>query len=303
MNPWTPLVAATLGWGLSNVLSKAVLNADVDTFSFLPLRYGIGLLTLFAFLAGTGRIQRSEGHIWGKGTILGVINMSIPTILMTKGLEFIPATVGSLLIALIPIATVAAAHFVVPGERFKPRTLPGLLLSLVGVAFLVSGGVDLVSSLSDLILGVSLTTAGVLIAGVGGAVSRRFTLTTPSSALVLPQFVSGLATLLMVLAFFGEDTNLTTFEPSVWWLIIASGTLGTAVPFATFLFAAEVNPASRLALTGYVVPVLATVGAIMFLGESFTMIMIFGAVLILAGVYWSESAAKYVPTPGVRSTA
>jgi hypothetical protein len=31
--------------------------------------------------------------------------------------------------------------------------------------------------------------------------------------------------------------------------------------------------------------------------------MIFAAILILAGVYWSERAANYEPTPVVRSTA
>lgn len=303
MNPWTPLVAATLGWGLSNVLSKAVLNEDVDTFSFLPVRYLIGLLALTGFLAATGRLRRPEPGAWKKGALLGLINMSLPTMLMTKGLEFIPATVGSLLIALIPIATVAAAHFTVPGERFQPRTLPGLLLSLVGVMFLINGGIEVVPVLSDLVIGVSLTTAGVVLAGLGGAVSRRFTLTTPSSHLVLPQFVSGFLVLLVGLALFAPEGGISEIEPSVWWLILASGALGTAIPFAAFLFAAEHNPASRLAATGYVVPVLATVGAIVFLGETFTSEMLAGAALILAGVYWSERAARYVPTPGVRSTA
>lgn len=304
MNSWIPLIAATLGWGLSNVLGKAVLNDGVDTFTYLPLRYAIGLITLLGFLAATGRIQPVGPDAWKKGALLGLVNMSVPTMLMTKGLEFIPATVGSLLIALIPIATVSSAHFVVAGERFKARTLPGLIVSLVGVSFLIDGGIEVVPRVSDLIIGVVLTTLGVLLAGVGGAVSRRFALKTPPSQLVLPQFVVGLVSLLIALPLFGSgDSGISTISSDVWWLILASGTLGTAVPFAAILFAAEHSPASRLAITGYVVPVLATIGAILFLGESFSSIMIFAAILILAGVYWSERAANYEPTPVVRSTA
>ncbi|HEU4916231.1 MAG TPA: hypothetical protein VFV13_06675 [Acidimicrobiia bacterium] len=44
------------------------------------------------------------------------------------------------LVALIPIATVASAHFLVAGERFNPRSIPGLVLSLLGTALLVGLG-------------------------------------------------------------------------------------------------------------------------------------------------------------------
>ncbi|HEY5889475.1 MAG TPA: DMT family transporter, partial [Acidimicrobiia bacterium] len=137
MNPWPPLILAILGWGASNVLSKAVLNAGLDTFTFLPMRYAIAIVAVVIFLVGTKRWQKSGSGAWQKGVILGLVNMALPTMFMTRGFEYIPATVGSLLIALIPISTVAAAHFVVPGERFQVRTLPGLLVSLVGVGVLI----------------------------------------------------------------------------------------------------------------------------------------------------------------------
>jgi drug/metabolite transporter (DMT)-like permease len=302
MNPWTPLLLATLGWGASNVISKAVLNTGLDTFRFLPIRYLIGLLTLVTFLAATGRLHRPELRVWKAGAILGVLNMAVPTILMTKGLEYIPATMGSLLIALIPIATVIAAHWAVPGEKFRAGIIPGFLLSLCGVGLLVGGGFDVVPSPGSLLLGVGLTFAGVTLAGVGGAVSRRFSVQISPARLVLPQFIFGLLALLVGLAIVGGGRS-STIDANLWWLLLASGVVGTALPFAAFLFAAEINPASRLAVVGYTVPVLGTIGALIFLGESFTGIMVVGAVLILAGVALSERMANYIPTPGTRSTA
>ena len=302
MNPWTPLLLATFGWGASNVLSKAVLNSGLDTFRFLPIRYVVGLVTLIVFLATTGRLHRPEWRVWKLGAVLGLLNMAIPTLLMTKGLEFIPATMGSLLISLIPIATVTAAHFVVPGERFRPHILPGFLISLLGVALLVSGGVEVVSSLATLLTGVGLTFAGVTLAGVGGAISRRFTIEVSPARLVLPQFAFGLLALLVGLAVVGGGRP-SPIDANLWWLLAASGVIGTALPFAAFLFAAEINPASRLAITGYTVPVIGTIGALIFLGEAFTGVMVVGALLILAGVYLSERIARYVPAPGSQSAA
>ncbi|MEX1037538.1 MAG: DMT family transporter [Acidimicrobiia bacterium] len=302
MNPWTPLLLATFGWGASNVLSKAVLNTGLDTFRFLPIRYFVGLLTLIAFLAATGRLHRPELRVWKAGAILGVLNMAVPTILMTKGLEYIPATMGSLLISLIPIATVTAAHWVVPGEEFRSRIIPGFVLSLCGIGLLVGGGVEVAPSPNTLLLGVGLTFAGVMLAGLGGAVSRRFSVQISPARLVLPQFIFGLLALLIGLAIVGGGRP-SAIDGSLWWLLVASGVVGTALPFASFLFAAEINPASRLAIIGYTVPVLGTIGALIFLGESFTWIMVVGAILILAGVSLSERMAGYVPTPGTRSTA
>ncbi|CAN5771805.1 hypothetical protein BH23ACT4_BH23ACT4_13250 [soil metagenome] len=302
MNPWTPLFLATLGWGASNVISKAVLNTGLDTFRFLPIRYLIALVTLVAFLAATGRLNRPEWRVWKAGAILGILNMAVPTLLMTKGLEYIPATMGSLLIALIPIATVVAAHWAVPGERFRAKIIPGFVISLCGVGLLVGGGFDIVPSPGTLLLGVGLTFAGVTLAGAGGAVSRRFCIQISPARLVLPQIVVGLLALLVGLAVVGGG-RASTIDGNLWWLLLASGVIGTALPFAAFLFAAEVNPASRLALIGYTVPVLGTIGALVFLGESFTGLMVVGAVLILAGVALSERMANYVPTPVTRSTA
>jgi drug/metabolite transporter (DMT)-like permease len=302
MNPWLPLILAVVGWGASNVLGKAVLNSGLDTFTYLPIRYTIAIIAVGIFLVGTRRWQQPGASAWGKGAILGLVNMSLPTMFMTRGFEYIPASVGSLLIALIPIATVAAAHFVVPGERFQMRTLPGLLVSLLGVGLLIDGGQAVVPSRSDLILGVVLVTVGVMIGGLGGAVSRRFARVTPATQLIIPQFTTGLVALLLGFAVFGETTS-TPIDPNVWRLILASGIIGTAVPFAAFLFAAELNPASRLGATGYIVPIIATVGAVVFLGETFTATMLAAAVLILFGVFWSEKAARYVPAPGARTTA
>jgi probable blue pigment (indigoidine) exporter len=279
-----------------------VLNSGLDTFRFLPIRYLIGLVTLVVFLASTGRLHRPEWRVWKLGAVLGLLNMSIPTLLMTKGLEFIPATMGSLLISLIPIATVTAAHFVVPGEGFRPHILPGFLISLFGVALLVTGGVEVVSSLATLLAGVGLTFAGVTVAGVGGAISRRFTIEVSPARLVLPQFAFGLLALLIGLAVVGGGRS-SPIDANLWWLLAASGVAGTALPFAAFLFAAEINPASRLAITGYTVPVVGTIGALIFLGEAFTGVMVVGALLILAGVYLSERMALYAPAPGSQSAA
>jgi drug/metabolite transporter (DMT)-like permease len=298
MNPWVPLASATLGWAAGSVLTRAVLVRGVSTWTMIPLRMGFALVTLFVVIAATRRFWTTDPVAWRKGLVLGPVAMAFPMILMTLAFEDLPVSLGGLLVALIPLSTIAAAHFLVDGERFQMRALPGLLIALVGSAILVGVGGGSLEGVGNLGRGVLFMLGGVTLAGIGGALSRRYALAVPSNDLVLPQFAVNtfLVSVLLPLIF---DFDVRTVDVVDWWLIAGIGVIGTTLAFASFLVAAGVNPASRLALIGYAIPVLAVILAVIFLDERITLSIVAGAVLILAGVLIAERATKHVPEPGV----
>ncbi|MFZ0015036.1 MAG: DMT family transporter [Acidimicrobiia bacterium] len=298
MNPWSPLVAATVGWAASAVLSRAILLRGVNTWTLIPIRMVLALLTLGVVISLTGRFIHTNGDAWRRGLVLGTVAMAFPMVLMTLATEDLPVSLGSLLIALVPLATIGAAHFLVEGERFRAKALPGLLIALTGSALLVGIGGGSVEGVGNLWRGVTLILAGVLMAGIGGALSRRFALEVPSDQLVLPQFTVNTLVVAVVLPLF-FDFNTATIDGTSWLLLIALGVLGTTVAFTSFLIGAGLNPASRLALTGYAVPVVAVALAVTFLGEKLTPAIVGGAILIIIGVVLAERSTKHVPEPGV----
>lgn len=279
-------------------MSRAVLVEGVDPFTLVPIRMVFAMVTLGVILAFNARFRHSSRLAWKRGLILGTASMAFPMTLMTIGLNDLPVTLGGLLIALIPIATIAAAHFIVDGERFQMASLPGLLIALAGSALLVGIGGGTIEGVGNLWRGVSFTLAGVVMAGVGGAFARRFALEVPSNELVLPQFTVNTIVMLIVGPFLAT-TELGSIEASSWILMLGIGSIGTALPFISFLIGAGINPASRLALTGYSVPVVAVILAVVFLGETITLAIAGGAVLIVAGVVLAERHTEHVPEPGV----
>lgn len=298
LNPWTPLIAATLGWASSAVMTRAIIINGVDTFTLVPLRMSFALVSLLAIVAISRRFWTTSKPAWGRGLVLGVVAMALPMLLLTLALEDLPVSVGGLLIALIPIATIAAAHFMLDDERFSPKSLPGLVLALVGTAILVGIGGESVVGVDNLWRGVAYSIAGVALAGIGGALSRRFALQVPAEDLVLPQFTVNTALLLIVIPLITE-IEIEGIGADSWLLLAAIGTIGTTVPFASFLIAAGINPAYRLGLTGYAVPVVAVALAVIFLGEQLSIPIVVGAVLIVAGVIIAERTTGHVPEPGV----
>ena len=173
-------------------------------------------------------------------------------------------------------------------------------MSLAGSAILVGIGGESIAGVDNLWRGVVYMVAGVTFAGVAGALSRRYALQVDSSTLVLPQFTVGTIALFLLIPLLGE-AGVSSFGAADWVMIAAIGAIGTTVPFASFLVAAAINPASRLALTGYMVPVVAVTLAVIFLGETVTTSILVGAALILGGVYLAERGTKRIPEPGVHT--
>ena len=219
-------------------------------------------------------------------------------VFMTLGFEDLPVSLGGLLIALIPLATIGAAHFLVDGERFQVKSLPGLMIALVGCGLLVGVGGLSIDGVDNLWRGVALVLVGVVMAGIGGALSRRFALELSSSQLVLPQFtVNTVASSVFLPLFFEYD--LGAVDGTSWWMLAGIGVLGTTLAFGSLLTAAGLNPAARLALVGYAIPVLSVVLAVVFLGETLTLAIVAGAALIITGVVMAERSTSHVPEPGV----
>jgi drug/metabolite transporter (DMT)-like permease len=264
------------------------------------MRFGIALVILVLVSRFWKRFRGLDPRHWVRGFILGAVALALPNTLFTMGLEDLPVSLGGLLVALIPAATVGAAHFLVVGERFNPKSIPGLIVALIGTAVLVGVGGGALEGVGNLWRGVGLSLIAVCLAGVGGALSRRFALEVGGDGLVIPQF-AGATTICLVAMPFLNTTSLASIEVSQWALLVALGALATAVPFSAFLIAAQVNSASRLGVAGYVVPVIAVILAVIFLGEKLTLAIAVGAVLIIGGVVLIERSSRHVPVPGVNT--
>lgn len=298
LNPWTPIIAATFGWAFSVVITKIILGQGVDTVTLVPIRVAFGLLTLVLIAAATKRFRTISRRAWARGAILGVAAMAVPNMVMTKALEDLPVSLGGLLIALIPITTVIAAHFILDDEKFQARSIPGLLIALAGTALLVGIGGESVEGVGNLWRGVAFSLSGVVLAGIGGALTRKYALDVPSEELVLPQFLACTAVLFVFVPLLFDFRPSTVDQQSLIWLAVL-GVVGTALPFAMFIIAAAINPAWRLGLTGYTVPVLAVALAVIFLGETLTPAIIGGATLIVGGVVVADRASSPMPVPEI----
>ena len=292
-SPWTWIALAALGFGGGFPLSKALLDSGVGVWQFFTPRFAIAAAVVLGFITRRGLRTPVTRN---RGTALGVINVALPTILLTFATDLLPASVAGILVAFVPVATIAFAHVMVTGERFVAKRVPGLTVAVIGAAVLVTGS-RTGDGLSLSALGISVGVLGVAAAGAGGALNRRYAMQTPAIDLAASQFAAAAVILALVSAPAG-GLELGGFDGWQWLGLTAMATFSTVLPFYAILKAAETASAATVANVGYLAPVVSAVGAIAFLGDPLTLAFAIGASMILTGVWLSDRLGAPAPRLG-----
>jgi drug/metabolite transporter (DMT)-like permease len=247
----------------------------------------IATLAVLAVLSG----RRNPGHAWRAGMSLGLVSVAVPSIFIAWGTDLLPASVAGVLTAFVPLSTALAAHFLVTGERFTTSRLPGAAVSFLGVGILISGGDGTGGSIAP--LGVAAIMVGVAGSAIGGALSRRLTMTHRAVRLVVPQCVGAMLAIGVVGAPLGAF-DLGGLTGAQIGLIVLLALVGTALPLAAILQAFQYTTAAGVALTAYVVPFLAAGLSIVLLGEPVTIPFVAGGLLIFVGVFIADRSERRI---------
>jgi drug/metabolite transporter (DMT)-like permease len=267
--------------------------------SLTLVRFLVAAGGMVAILASFGRLGRD--HDWRRGGAIGLLNMALPPIFFTIALVTLDASLAGLLIALIPAASMVAAHFIVPAERFRAWRIPGLVVAFAGIAILL-GGVDRIEP-GALWAAVAWSMLGVVAAGSGGALSRRFAIHTPARRMVIPQFTAAALALVVVSFPTGAYTALVGLPLDVWGWAVATGLFGTITPFYSFLQVVERAETARAALIGYLVPVASAVAAVIFLDDPVTTSLVVGGIVIMFGVVLADRGESIIGLVRARKLA
>lgn len=285
-NPWIPIMIASLAWGSAPAANRAILLLGVNPFTIFPLKQVIGTAVIVSTLALTRRSIRMGRETLVAGAAIGIFNMTVPTILFTLGFLVIPASIGAVIVAVIPLTTILLSHWVVPGERFRAARLPGLAMAVMGIGVMSWAPVGQPSS--SWILGVGLMTAGSISAGLGGALTRRYAVRHRNAPLIVAQYLTSVVILCLVSIPFDGYQGYLTIDSTALWLIVYMGTVPTAVSFAAFMWASRITTAARAALTGYLSPLLGVTLGVVLLSEPVTPQLVAGMTAVAMGIVISD---------------
>ncbi len=293
---WALLLCLTALWGSAFLLTKIAVGGIAPGW-VVTGRLALAATLLLPLAALSGQGWPRDRRTWGFLALIALMGNALPFWLITWGQRGIDSGVSGILMAVMPLAVLALAHRLVPGEGLTWRRLLGFVLGFVGVAVLFWPQAKAEPAAVDGAQGPLLSMLAVLGGALCYAVSAILArLRPPQAALPTSALVILLATLLTL-----PLAAATAPPPSLWptraevLSVIGLGVFCTAAAAVLyFRLIASAGP-SFAAQLNYLIPPWAVLMGIAFLGESPQPNHFYALALILAGVLIAASA-RHSPT-------
>jgi drug/metabolite transporter (DMT)-like permease len=276
----TAVLAASLGWGLAGVGTRAAYELGANTVSVLAIRTIVATLALAVWMA-VSRIWPSA-MAWRHGAIVGTLRIGLAPLLFMGSLNYISAGVEGLVITLVPATTAVLASILIH-EQVTRRQVLGLVIGLMGTAVIAGAGDSGLGAEGNVAYGFALAGMGVIVGSLSGVLQRKYAPLHDTVELAAPMFVSGLAVSVAAGLLIGFD-DTSTYEANLWLLLLVLGLGSTLLPFGATLYASKHASATLVSITAYLAPLVAVIGGVLILGEELTPIIILGAALAVIGV-------------------
>ncbi len=291
------LLAIAMLWGASYMFIKVGVR-DFAPTTLMLIRVVLAASALFAYLAWQNGVRATVASMRAAGRgayALGIVNAALPFTLIAWGEQHIDSGIAAIANSAVPIFVVFFALLLVPGERVSGGRLFGVLLGLAGVGLVV--GVDpeggwlavlgaLACVLAAACYGAATLWGQRLVAGVSGPV-LALTATLGASVVLLP---------------FGAAQapgDLPGWKPVASVVALALG--GTALAQILFYRLLRGFGSARASLVVYLLPPVAVVYGVLFLGEPLRPPALAGLALILAGIAIGSGALRLGSAARTRS--
>jgi drug/metabolite transporter (DMT)-like permease len=269
---------ATVLIGGFNGVAVRIGNEELPFLWHAALRFVLASALLFGVVA-LRRVPLPRGRALLGSVLYGLVGFTASFALAYYGLIETPASVGMVILSLVPLLTLLLA--VGLGlERLRIQSLAGALLAVGGVALLFwerlsTDAIPLPSLLAILGAAVAIAATGIIV--------KRFPRAHPVANNAVAMGIGGLVLLAATLVA-GQALTLPR-EPDTIAALAYLVVLGSAGLFMAFLFVIERWTASATSYSLLLMPLPAAVGGALLLGEPITAGLLVGGAVALLGVY------------------
>ncbi len=274
-------------WGISFIWEKILL----ETFS--PLSVIFFRLSLSAIILSVIILFKKDKEVIPKSDYKYFFFMAFfepfcYSIGEVFGLNYISASLASILISLIPVIT-PVFMFLIYKERLTKMNIVGIVLSFVGVSLIVMDR----AKLTGTFLGISLMSFAIISAIIYGFIVKH--LSDKYSGILIVKTQSIIASFLFLPLFFifeFKKIHITDFTMSNLSVLFLLAFLCSSLGYIIFTGTIKKIGLSKANLLTNLIPVFTTIFAVIFISESMSLIKSIGIAVVLFGLYFSQKHEK-----------
>lgn len=284
---WLGMVALVIMFGSAFMFTK------ISVQEYPPTIVAAGRIIIAAILLIIFSIIRKDSFAFVKNHWILLIALAffgncLPFYLISWGQQTVDSSIAGILMAVMPLTTIALAHFFVPSEPLTANRIIGFLLGFVGIVVLF-GPRAWVNFEGDVnwLLAMFAILAGAISYAVNTIIAKRLpneSLVAMSAAvLVVASFIM-LPAILITNQDWAFSVNSIAFA-SIILLGIFPTALATVIYFSII---ARVGP-SFLSQINYLIPIWAVIIGILFLNEKIGVNALIALMIILFGIAIAQS--------------
>ncbi len=273
------LLGIVVIWGSTFAVVKEVLE-QITPFTFLAYRFLVAVLVLGLIF---GRKIKSLNQITlKKGFLIGIF-LFLSYAFQTVGLKYTTATKAGFITGLSVVLVPPLAHFFTQEKISRNSTL-GVVLAVIGLGFL-----NYNYDYFNFNRGDFLVLLGALSFALHLITVDRYTKKLDYVLLVIVQLAT-VWILSWLLALFWEKPGLSLegYSIQVWWSIIWTGVLATALAFYLQNRFQRYSTATRTAIIFSGEPLFGAIFAHLLLGEEVGLLAGVGGLMIILGMIISQ---------------
>ena len=280
-------IATVTIWAAFMLVTRFAVQDNFTVEEVLVLRLIPGAIVMIPWMWKLGILPR--GVPWPRALILMIGASAVFPYVVSKGLEFAPASDGGALApGMLPFWAALAAYALareIPG----PRRRIGLAMILTG-AVVVSLWPILGGARDGAWRGHLMFLTGSGLWAIYSVIFRQSGL-TPMHGLVIGLFWGTLAiTPLLLLS--GNVSFATANWGDIAVMMVIQSLIIGILAMVLFSYAVRLLGAAESSAFGALTPILALLGGVMFLGESVGPLKVFGVVLVAAGVFLASGILR-----------
>jgi drug/metabolite transporter (DMT)-like permease len=275
---------------LGFLFGSSLVASRFSVGQFQPVTYiGIRLvLASLCYVATYTFVRRRtwprSASLWKRAALQGVFGTAIPMVTVISSLQFQSAGLTSVLMTASPAVTVLLAHFFLPDESLTPMKGAGVSLALGGAVLLVmlgESGLPGVSQANP--LGYGLVALGILSGSSMTIYARKYMRNYDFFDVSSVRMFTA-ALVVMPLSALMVGVDLSGVDGRGCTVLLYAALAGTFIGQMLSFYSIKRFGATAASMPMYIIPVVATLGGALLLGERITGGMLVGMTLIAAGI-------------------
>ena len=279
---WALLAALSGMWGTAFLFTRIAVE-QVAPVLVVAGRLAIAAVVMLALVRALGLSLPRGARVWRQLALLACAGNALPFFLIGWGQQYVDSGLAGILMAVMPLATLALAHWFVAGERLTQIRVAGSLVGFLGVALLIGpdalrgfggGRIELLAQFSVL--------AGALCYALNAILSRRLPPLHPLAAGAGVMLLASGA--MLPLSLWLEAGRLPSPSAAPLAAIAVLGLVATAGGTAVYFVLIQRAGATFTSGTNYLIPPIALAAGMAFLGERPHWRAPVALVVILAGL-------------------